>query len=291
MSFLNFLLPGVPLDLEMPGKVSAPADRQLQSEMEQTIRAQLNTAPDIYAARQQYDPLYADLAVQNYRRALLGNGSQPGLLSLYGDVAPTLNQFSADASRYQRQADVADVEALAGRTTTALRNADPTAAAIEDQLAKQAQAELASGASLDPALANQVSQSVRAAQAARGFGMGTVDANVEGLFAGREAEQLRRQRQAFASSVAAQRRQTNGDPFLAILGRPAQSMQLTGQSLALGQTAQGTGPTFDPYNQYAQDLYNTNYNARAAAKIATANNEAAITGAAISAFGNIAGGM
>ena len=74
---------------------------------------------------------------------------------------------------------------------------------------------------------------------------------------------------------------------MAILGRPAtvpgMASGVVGQGSAAGQSA----PTFDPFNAYASDLFNTNYNSKAAAKIAQANNDAAITSAAISSAGSV----
>lgn len=252
-----------------------------------TLRAQIDLAPDVYAANAKYQPLYSDLNIATLRRALLGNGTDPGLLQTYQDVEPQLTEFSAKAASGQRERDVADVERLGGRATAALRGADPTAAALEDALAKQAMDQLASGASLDPQMRDQVAQEVRSAQAARGFGFSGADADVEGLFLGREANAMRQQRQGFATDVAARRRATTGDPFMAILGRPSSVPGMAGS--VMGQAAETTAgsPTFDPFSAYGADLANTNFNAKAAAKIAKANNDAAITSAAISSSGSV----
>ncbi len=275
----------------MGTSVSTPADRSMAQEGRDTLQAQIDLAPDTYAAKAQFDPLYSDLNIATLRRALLGNGTDPGLLQTYRDVEPQLTEFASQAASGQRERDVADVERLGGRATSALRSADPAAAALEDELAKQAMSQLSSGASLDPQMRDQVSQEVRSAQAARGFGFGGSDADVEGLFLGREANAMRQQRQDFASNVAARRRATTGDPFMAILGRPSSVPGMTGS--VMGQAAGTTSgaPSFDPFSAYGADLYNTNYNAKAAAKIAQANNNAAITSAGISAAGSAAGSL
>lgn len=252
-----------------------------------SLQAQIDLAPDIFAANKQYRPQYADLDVATLRRSLLGSDAQPGLLATYAEIEPQLTEFASRAASGQRERDIADVERLGGRATTALRQADPQAAALEDALAAQAQAALDSGGALDPALADQVSQGVRAAQAARGMGFGAPDASVEGLFLGREANAMLQQNRGFAQDVAARRRATQGDPFLAILGRPSTVSSMApgvvGQGGAMGASAQ----SFDPFNAYASDLNNTNFNAKAAAKIAQANNDTAITAAGINAAGSI----
>lgn len=81
---------------------------------------------------------------------------------------------------------------------------------------------------------------------------------------------------------------TQTDPFQAVLGRSAglsNSMAATGQAQQ-GNTYQGSSQ-FDPFNSYAQDLYNTNYNAQSAANISGLNNQSALTGAGIGAGATI----
>lgn len=275
----------------MGTSVSTPAPRSMAEEGRETLQAQIDLAPDQYAARQQFDPLYADLNVATLRRALLGDGQSGGMLQLYQDIEPQLTNFTNAATSNQRQRDVADVETLGPRATAALRASDPQAAALEDMLAQQAMDQLSSGASLDPQLRDQVAQEVRSAQAARGFGFSGSDADVEGLFLGREANAMRQQRQGFAADVAARRRATTGDPFMAILGRPSSVVGQAGSVMGQAGGAASGAPSFDPFTSYAADLYNTNFNAKAAANIAEANNKTALASAGIQAAGSAASAM
>ena len=275
----------------MSTNVSTPPPRDQAQEGRDTLAAQLELAPEVYAARAKYDPAYADLNIGVLRRSLFGADGQPGLLKTYEEAEPALTRFTAQAQSGQRERDIADVERLGPRASAAFRTADSAAAAIEDKLAAQAMEELDAGASLDPALRNEVVQGVRSAQADRGFGMGASDASVEGLFLGREAEGMRRTRQNFASGVAARRRAANVDPFLAVIGRQSAVPAMTGAAVGEGRSMTAGAPDFNPWNAYSQDLYNTNFKASAAAKIAQANNQAAITGAGISAAGSAASAM
>jgi hypothetical protein len=275
----------------MSTNVSTPPDRSLAEEGSKSLEAQLKLAPDIYAARQQYDPLYAGLNTQTLRTALLGKGQDQGLLGLYEQVQPRITQYLAEAQRGQRERDITDVEQLGPRTAAALRGADPTAMVLEDQLAKQATEGLNAGAGLDASLLAQVQQNARAAQAARGFGMGGPDISLETLMGAREAEAMRRQRQAFAMDVVARRRATTGDPFMAILGRPSATAATAGGLVGQAGGLASGAPTFDPFTAYASDVFNTNYNAKAAANIANANNQNALMGAGISAAGSAAGSV
>lgn len=262
----------------------------MAAEGRDSLKAQVDLAPDIFKARQTYDPQYAQLNVDTLRTSLLGaDGKGGGLMDLYQQVEPKLSEFAGQAATAQRTRDVADVEALGGRASAAFRAADPTAAALEDELAKQAMAGLQAGGALDPAMANQVSQSVRAAQAARGFGQGASDVAVEGLFQGREALNMLNQRRGFASDVAARRRASTVDPFQAILGRPATVPGMAQQAVGQGGAVAGDRQSFDPFSAYASDVGNTNYNGRAAANIANANSASALLGAGIGAASTLGG--
>jgi hypothetical protein len=64
----------------------------------------------------------------------------------------------------------------------------------------------------------------------------------------------------------------------------------SGAGVSSGATGnQNVQSMFNPFNSYSSDLYNTNYNAIEAAKIAAANNSAAKTGSIIGGVGQIAG--
>lgn len=274
----------------MSTNVSTPPPRNMADEGRDSFMAQLELAPEQYAARQEYDPKYADLNIDVLRRSLFGTEGRPGLLQTYEEAEPLLTRFASQAQSGQRERDIADVERLGGRASEAFRTADPRAAEIEDKLASQAMEELNAGASLDPSLRSEVVQTLRAGQSSRGFGMGLADANAEGLFVGREAEAMRRSRQNFASGVAVRRRAANVDPFLAVIGRSSAVPGMTGAAVGEGRTMTGGAPSFDPWNAYAADLNNTNYNADATARIASANGAAALWGGGLSALGSIGGG-
>lgn len=278
----------------MGTNISAPAPRDLAQEGRETLEAQIELAPQQYGAEAEYQPRYAQLSRDILGQSLFGTGGQDrGILSLVEQAQPAFNRISATTNRAQRESDISDVEALGGRATEAWQQANPDQARLMGMLNEQAQSELASGAALDPALARQMSQSVRAGQAARGMGMGAADADVEALVAGQGAEALRRARQGFAMDVVRANQATATDPFQAILGRPAQAWGAGQNALqqAGGASKLAGGAGFDPWSAYASDLYNTNFNAQAAAKIAQGNADAAIQAAGIQAAGSAAGSL
>jgi len=86
------------------------------------------------------------------------------------------------------------------------------------------------------------------------------------------------------------------DPFQGVLGQSSGNMGLntnlfgTGQATTAGSNAY-TQNMFDPFSAYAADLYNTNYNAQAAANIASANNSSGLFGSTLGAIGTLGGGL
>ncbi len=182
---------------------------------------------------------------------------------------------------------------------------------IVQEMRDQAQSELALGSRLDAATSREVQQNIRAAQAARGMGMGGGDMYQEAMGLGSAGESLKQKRREFAGGVVSMSgqdklarqlayernlQQSYGlqgnvasmnaasavDPMLAILGRPSMSYNPN-----LSQGGQYTGDRFSTMNPYAADLYNTNYNGEAAANIAGSNQSAALAGSFIGAAGSI----
>lgn len=266
--------------------INAPAPRNLAQEGADSLKSQVELAPEVYASKAQYDPLYTGLQVSNVRNALLGNGTQPGLVSTLEEVAPRFQAISDATQRNQRAADVAALRDLGPEAVAAIRAADPRQEALIGRLNTAATQGLDAGAGLDPSLANTISQSVRSRAAASGFGFGLPDAVTEAFTLGERGNQLRQQRQQFAQSVAGLNAGTGADPALAVLGRPSQAA--AGAQGLLGMGSQNVGaagaPDFNPFNAYASDLFNTNYNGNAAAEIASGNATAGIIGAGLSAL-------
>lgn len=274
----------------MGSTVSTPPDRNYAQETRDTLAAQIDLAPARYAAESTYRPKYAALDLQTLDQSLTGTGGNRGLLDIYENtVYPALSRVDAADRKARAATDLSLIQESAPKVTAALREASGTADLVAG-LERAAKEGLDAGAGLDPSLANEVAQGVRAGQAARGFGFGAPDAIAEAFARGERGNALRQQRQQFATQTVGTLQATGGDPVMALLGRPSQTLPM-GQSV----TAQGQGFTpgslFNPESGYAGDIYNTNYNARAAAKIAQANNNAAITAAGIQAAGSAAGSM
>ncbi len=267
----------------MGTKIKAPPPRDYAKETRETLQAQIDLAPGLYGAEEQFRGKYAQLDMD------IAKQMSPQLLDLYETSQSRLGEIDRDQLALQREGDIAAIEQLGGRARAALDAANPEQAALLKELNRQAQQDLALGGRLNAGERRELTQSSRAAQAARGFGYGINDAAIEAFANLQGSEDRRRQRQGFAQSMVGMNQATSADPFMAILGRPS-SMNPMMSGGVVGQ-AQGFNPgaMFSPESQYAGDIYNQNYQGQLAARTATAKNRASMFGAGLGAFGSILG--
>ena len=266
--------------------VDAPQPRDMGQESRDSLQAQVDIAPQQYAAQAKFSPMYNDLQMSNLRSALLGDASQPGLVKTLGDVTPAMQDIASQSQSRQRAADLADVQKYGADTVAAIRGADPTQKALLDKINAQVASGLDAGSSLTPDQESYLAQRVRAAQASRGVGFGNSDATAEAFTLGDRGLALQQQRLQNAQNVAGLNANTGADPLLAVLGRPSQAPGSSQSLLNQGsQTVAASGtPSFNPFNAYAQDLFNTNYNGNAAANIAGTNATASVVAGGLSAL-------
>lgn len=256
----------------------APPPRDYAKETRDTLEAQIDLAPELYAAEAEFAPQYAQLDAQIIQDIL---GGDDGLLSFYkDDLQPGLAGAEAAGRSVSREADIADVESLGRRSFDAVTSSNP----LLGELSQQALNELSAGASMDPALEREVEQFVRQGQADRGFGYGGSDLAQEVLFKGSAADNLRRNRQNFGMQVAGM----TGDPLAAILGRPSVNMA-TGMGVS-GQASSMVPQVFNPESAYAGSLNANNYNAQLQANMQRSQNRAGLAAGALGMFGSLGGG-
>jgi hypothetical protein len=213
--------------------------------------------------------------------------AQRGLLDiLENDLLPAERRIT----NADREDEISSVEQLGPRATMAFRNANPDQAALMEMLNQQARDELSQGTHLDPGLAREVAQSVRAGQSARGFGLGLSDLAQEGAFTGMQAEALRRARQQFATGVVGLNQATSIDPFMAVLSRPSNALNASNAAVNQGfAVGNSLGPQMFGSSVNANDVYDSNFNAANARNIAGQNASAATTSAAIQGGAALAG--
>lgn len=272
----------------------APPPRDYAKETRDTLQAQIDLAPELYAAEasQEYGrPAEARLNLEILRDVMRGSQGTPGLLELYEqDIMPGLARADVAGLDVSREGDIAAVERLGPRATEAFRQANPEQAALMAELNRQAQSDLSAGAGLPPSLSRELDQFIRGAQSDRGMGYGMADLGQEALIKGMNAEQLQRNRRSFASQVVGLNAATSADPFMAILGKPG-----VGMGAAQGFAAQGQGMApqqmFNPESAYAGSLAAGNYNAQLNANIASANARAGVAAGAMKGVGSALGGI
>jgi hypothetical protein len=247
-----------------------------------------------------------------------GFGQVPGLQSMQTGFTQAATTQTIDSNRALRQANLADITGMAPQlyTAEALRrglNPEMYASmqmaerAISPQLAADTEAlQRAQSGQLSQQDLRAAQQSAREAYGARGMLMGQGAINAEIM----NADQVRRQREQEARANVQQSlgnlyqsvgaRQANVfDPFAATLGQQygmqTQNVGLSSQMFNQAQQMAGGGggygyaqQTFNPFQPYAQDVYQTNVNAYNAAQIAAANRQAALEAAKMGRTGDYA---
>lgn len=264
----------------MGTSIEAPPPRNYGQETRDTLQAQIDLAPQRYAAEAEYAPKYAALNAQIARQLA------PEVASIYGTIAPQLAQTEVQTRGIARAGDISDIETLGPRAREAIRASSPEAARLADTLAAQAQSGLAAGTRLTPEQQRMAQQQARAGMAARGLAespRGVVEEAVRQQMMGAGLQQ-QRQQQAM-QGIAAQQG-VYGDVFQQVLGRPSQAFAMAPGVFGQGQSM-APGMLFQPESQYAADIYGSNMQSQLAARTASAANQTALIGAGIGAVGSL----
>jgi hypothetical protein len=264
--------------------VDAPAPRNYAQETADTLRTQLELAPERYAAEAQFAPRYQALQLDLLRQAT------PELLALYKDqIAPTMGEVEAAARSRSRAGDIADIARLGPQAREAMRGAAPEQTQIADILAQNATSNLLAGSRLTPEQQRMAQQQARIASSARGMAQGPQAAFQEALRSQLMGAGIQQQRQQQAMGALQAGQGVYGDVFQQVLGRPSQAF--AGSQGFLGQ-AQGFNPgqLFNPESAYAQNLFAGNQQTQMAANAAGASATSGLIGAGLGALGSIGGG-
>ena len=264
--------------------VDAPAPRNYAQETADTLRTQLQLAPEKYAAEAQFAPKYQALQLDLLRQAT------PELLKLYKEqIAPTMGEVEAAARSRSRAGDIADIARLGPQAREAMRGAAPEQTQIADILAQNATSNLLAGSRLTPEQQRMAQQQARIASSARGMAQGPQAAFQEALRSQLMGAGIQQQRQQQAMGALQAGQGVYGDVFQQVLGRPSQAF--AGSQGFLGQ-AQGFNPgqLFNPESAYAQNLFAGNQQTQMAANAAGASATSGLIGAGLGAIGSIGGG-
>lgn len=202
----------------------------------------------LFESRSTYDPLYAEMEMDNIRNVMMGTDGEGGLLDLLGVASEKSFDLEQQQLGEQREADVSALLEFAPQIVEGYREADPYSAQTADnqrELANQAY-ERAQG--VTPQQQRMAEQQARTAgmSRGRGFGQGTMAAEI----LGREEFQRANRAEAMQMGQTAfgMDRSMAGDLGSIILGRPSSSVGMGGQML--GQATglapgMGSGNLFD----------------------------------------------
>jgi hypothetical protein len=265
----------------MGTSVSAPEPRNYGQETRDTLQAQLDLAPQKYAAEAQFAPKYQALQLGLLQQAT------PELLRLYKEqIAPTMGEVEAAARSRSRAGDIADISALGPQARAAIKAASPEQAALADTLTAQAQSGLAAGSRLTPEQQRMVEQQTRSGLAARGLAQGPSGALQEAVRSQMAGAGLQQQRQQQAMGALQAGQGVYGDVFQQVLGRPSQAFGAS-QGFVGQAGAFNPGQLFNPESQYAANLIGGNQQQQLAARTASAANTTALIGAGMSAASSL----
>lgn len=228
--------------------------------------------PMLLTDQQAYAPQFLESGLHSVNLGLYGTDQNPGYLRDVRGAGVT----ATNLGRQGRSAFVSDMGTLGPRAAQAVRGTNPQQTALMDALTSTASSRLAAGTELDPATRARVTQSVRNNWASRGLGAAPAAQLDEAVNLATSGQDLLNQREQAAAGAVGLENQTVTQPALGIAandqGLAGTAMGLTGAATGL---ASGPGATMiNPSQSY--DMFNTAYNARAAANIAAANNQAAL---------------
>ena len=279
-----------PADFDVYNGPKAPKDRNLGKEYDATIAAQLRAAPKVYENEMKYRPLYDKMNRESNYLNIFGLN---GLMDVYTRGSTAMAKSQNEANEMLRSGDINQLNQYSAGARNAIRSTDPENARLLDELSQQAQADLYLGSRLNAGDQRNVEQASRAASGARGLAYSpraAADEVMMNALAGRAEQDRRRQ---FAAGVYGMNKNAYTDPIMSIMSRQSGGDNVIGN--AYNQSANSLGAAgpkmFNPESAYASDLYNTNYNGRAAASIARSNMVGSILGGTIGAVGRVATGF
>ena len=121
-------------------KVEAPPPRDYGQETRDSLSAQVELAPELFAKEAEYRPQYANLE-RGIMLNQLGLDPNMGLLDAFSQISSAQKGIQEDATR----ADINMIRDLGGELAEAQRSADPRAEALRQSIIGQAEEGLATG--------------------------------------------------------------------------------------------------------------------------------------------------
>ena len=211
----------------------------------------------------------------------------PKYLDFYDrKINPRVSEMEARHRSRAAEADVGLLEKYGAPLRQAMLDSDPESAALLNKMSAQAAEDL-SARGLTDRFRRDLTQDLRASQAARGTGYGLSDIISEALLSSQARLGLEDRARANASAVLGLRNQATGGA-LNLLGRSG----LGHMQGLLPMVHQQTGTQIlNPQDPYFERLKSGNFAAANQRAVQNAANRASLYSAGISALGSIAGGF
>lgn len=274
-------------------KINMPAAPTYSGSMEEILRAQLKYAPEVYAAEEQYQPLYAKLQQRMMEEEAASQ------LKMYQGLQPELSKLEENYQKSQQDAQFRGLQERAPGYVQQFQRVQGTEGILSGlQKYAQEQQAIAPQYGLDPEEQRAIQQQTRAAYAARGTALGDQAALGEVLNRYQfqrqrrlEEDQLKMQRQQMAAGIAGVLQQQSAPALQSFYQQPMYAGNFAGnavQSALMGQQQAGA-QYFNPESSTGMASIYGAYNAKTQAAIAQAQAKAASGGGMMGLGGSLGG--
>lgn len=276
-------------------KINMPTPPSYSGSMEEILRSQLKYAPEIFAAEQQYQPLYGQL-----QQRMMRDEAQ-AQLKLYQDLQPELSKLEENYQKSQQEAQFRGLQERAPEYIQQFQRAQGTEGILTGlkNYAQEQQA-IAPQYDISPEEQRALQQETRAAYAARGTALGDQSALSEVLNRYQfqrqrrlEEDQLQAQRQQIAAGIAGTLQQQSAPAMQSFYQQPMYAGNFAGnmaQSALMGQQQAGA-QYFNPESQVGMGSIYGAYNTRVQGAIGQAQASAAAGAGRMGMAGSIGGGL
>lgn len=276
-------------------KINMPAPPSYSGSMEEILRSQLKYAPEIYAAEQQYQPLYAALQQKQMQDEAAAQ------LKMFQGLQPELSELEENYQKAQQEAQLRGLQERGQGYVEAFQDAAGTRRVTKGlgKFAEELQAQEPQYG-ISPEEQRAIQQETRSAYAARGTALGDQAALSEVLNRHQfqrqrrlEEDQLQMQRQQMAAGIAGVLQQQSAPALQSFYQQPMYAGNFAGnavQSALMGQQQAGA-QYFNPESPTGMGAIYGAYNARVQGAIGQAQASAAAGAGRMGMFGSIGGGL
>lgn len=252
------------------GDVNTPDPGAVTGSAASLVQGLAGTEPLAYSTQAKFGPQYENLTLDEI---LKGAGGDAGLGASFGAALPWLESGTAGANTAQRAAQIGDVAGGGAAAAGAVRSINPGETNILDEISGTALSGLKAGTTLAPEDASKITSGVRANWASRGLGQSDPAQLDEALQLGLGGENILNTRLQQATGAANLESNLVTQPSLSFLEEQSNAPALAENTInQLTGLVGPSGPTLtDPMS-----VFNTAYNAQAAANIQSGNNAAGL---------------